>query len=505
MKILCIGNNTEDTDLRTRNLAKKNNMECNGLLSLLDGKMMPIDKDGFYHTSIYDIPESDLIDLSKNFDSILILDQRCEDYSHPNAFFKTIMLAQRLSSKVPVEYIDSVSIKHIDFFQEFIKKNKSFCIFPFIELLTFDKHTTVCCRSTTPIVELKKLDNYQTDVHYQEIRKKMIDGVMIPEHCSYCYDLEEKGISSSRIEETVEWTNRLGITNLSQLQELKTPAYYEIRPSNICNLQCRMCSPASSHLIEAEYKKLKLIDNVKKFHYSGFDIVDFSNLHKLYISGGEPTAMPEFYQFLDRCIDQKKTDFELMINTNATKFSDKFKKQISKFDNFQFTVSIDGYDKLNHYIRWPSDWNSIIENLRYICDHKHKVFINVTISIYNVSKLYELFGFFDKEFPIIEHIHAQLETNGKGKLSPLNFPKPDVVIENIELIKNLKCYRNNVGLSSVLDGIQTHYREKFQFDLKSWKDFFDFNDILDNNRNIFLVDYLPEIEELRYLSESKKT
>ena len=49
-----------------------------------------------------------------------------------------------------------------------------------------------------------------------------------------------------------------------------------------------------------------------------FSFINFTNLKKLYVAGGEPTAMPEFYMFLDKCIGLKQTDFEFVINTNAT-------------------------------------------------------------------------------------------------------------------------------------------------------------------------------------------
>ena len=36
MKILCLGNNTEDTDLQTKDLAKQAQLPCYGLLSEFD-------------------------------------------------------------------------------------------------------------------------------------------------------------------------------------------------------------------------------------------------------------------------------------------------------------------------------------------------------------------------------------------------------------------------------------------------------------------------------------
>ena len=41
MKVLCLGNNTQDTDTITRNLAQIALSECHGLLSELDGPIAP--------------------------------------------------------------------------------------------------------------------------------------------------------------------------------------------------------------------------------------------------------------------------------------------------------------------------------------------------------------------------------------------------------------------------------------------------------------------------------
>ena len=92
MKILCLGNNTEDTDIKTRNLACKDSAECHGLLSDLSGKVTldDISKSGYYHTSVYDMEYGKLFEFAKLFEKIIVLNQPKEQYSHPDAFFNTI-------------------------------------------------------------------------------------------------------------------------------------------------------------------------------------------------------------------------------------------------------------------------------------------------------------------------------------------------------------------------------------------------------------------------------
>ena len=78
-------------------------------------------------------------------------------------------------------------------------------------------------------------------MQYQKIRQSMIRRQTLPNHCNVCYKIEDKGIQSARQEETVEWALKLNLTSTDDLKTITDPVYYEVRPSNICNLMCRMC------------------------------------------------------------------------------------------------------------------------------------------------------------------------------------------------------------------------------------------------------------------------
>ena len=502
MKILCLGNNTEDTDVKTKNLAQQDSVECHGVLSDLDDTVTldSISKPGYYHTSVYDIEYGKLFKFAQQFEKIVILDQPKHQYSHPDAFFKTIQLAKELKKFTTVLMLDPGYESGITFFENLVKTNKSFCIFPFIELLTnqrTDGQTTVCCRSTTPVAKLDEITSFKTDKNYKIIRDKMLNGVLLPDHCSSCYNLESQNILSAREQETVEWANRLNLMSLEDLGLIESPAYYEIRPSNICNLQCRMCGPESSQLIGKEYKKLNLVAELPPDERSNFDIVNFTNLKKLYVAGGEPTAMPKFYDFVDRCINENKT-FEFLVNTNATKINNRFKKQLKLLPHMQFIVSLEGLGDINHYVRWPSNWDTIVKNMKYLVDNNHKITINTTVSIYNITRLYELFKWLDDEF-LGMLVHALPVSSKDDMLSAFIFPNAKLALSRLLPIQQLKCYNNDKLLKSFIDELITHYRSNPSADLEKLKLFFEFNDKLDLSRNVKLVDYIPELEQVRKL------
>ncbi len=145
----------------------------------------------------------------------------------------------------------------------------------------------LCCKSTEPIAEvnnLEELPNFQSSEIYASIRSKMINGELLADHCNGCYKLEKQGITSGRQIETIEWANRLGINNLNDLDKIDSPVYYEIFPNNKCNLQCRMCGPQDSHLIEKEYRTIGLLDQTKVGKKNQWDLkllilIQLKNIH----------------------------------------------------------------------------------------------------------------------------------------------------------------------------------------------------------------------------------
>ena len=495
-RVLCLGNNTEDTDVKTRALAAEDRSDCHGLLSDLDGTVTvdSIRDVGYYHTSIYDIEYGKLLELSNHFDTVIVLDQPRDRYSHPNAFYKTIRLAREIRSRTQVKLLNPEYENNIDFFENLVQTNTSFCIFPFIEhqqTQRDDGQTTLCGHSTTPVTHVDRIKDFATDENYKIIRDKMLQGVPIPEHCSTCYALEDKNIRSARQHGTVEWANRLGLSSLEDLADVKNPAYYGIWSGNRCNSQCRFCGPGASQLIGKEYRRLNLISQLPPPQLSNFDIVNFTNLKKLYVSGGEPTVMPEFYDFLDKCIAEDRV-FEFLVNTNGTKLNNRFKKQLKRLPYMQFAVSIDGFDQLNHYIRWPSEWSRIVDNVQYLVDNGHAVTFNATVSIYNVIGLYELFAWFDQSFPGLL-VNASLVNSQNDMLSALIFPDSGLARDRLLPIKQLNCYKNNELLKSTIDGLISYHDASPMIDHEKLKQFFEFNDKLDQSRNIQLVDHVPEL------------
>ena len=504
MRILCLGNNTENTDHLTRALAKANQMQCHGLLSELDQPFDTLDysQEGYYHTTVVDIQTGNLKQLMARFDKVIMLDQPLSQWNHPHEFHNTIKIMK--STTTAVEFLNADATKPAELFEDLLKTNKSFCIFPFIQLHTTYDHAQLCCRSAKPVTKLKDLKDFSTDPSYQRIRESMLNGELLSDYCWDCYGRESQGIVSARLSETTEWAYRLGVKTLGDLTSITKPAFYDIRPSNKCNLTCRMCNPNDSHLIEKEYKKLKLVVPIKattattavdKHQRDSFDLVEFDNIKKLLVAGGEPTIMPEFFEFLEKCIDTGNTDFEVNVTTNGTNLSQRLKKLVKQFSDFSWVFSIDGYDQLNYYSRYPSDWNKIVENWHYHRSQKNPVTVNTTINIYNIDTLDVLFRWIDQEFP--NTLISCTSLFSPPSLDPLLFPDRNAVLQSLERVTHTNCYKNNEMLATTIDSLYQKFEDRTEVDSVLLKEFFEFNDLLDQNRKVYLKDYVPNLDRHR--------
>jgi glutamate-1-semialdehyde 2,1-aminomutase len=86
-------------------------------------------------------------------------------------------------------------------------------------------------------------------------------------------------------------------------------------------------------------------------------------LKKVYMTGGEPTLIKNNFKFMKKCIDEGRTDIVLFFNTNCTNINKQFLELISQFKQVNINASMDGIGIVNEYIRAPSDWKQISENI----------------------------------------------------------------------------------------------------------------------------------------------
>jgi|694.fasta_scaffold127243_4 hypothetical protein len=497
-KILCLGNETESTNIAVSNLAEKTNNVNHGLIT--SGTFYPKDF-GYYHTSIADIPAGDIVtNLVQHFDLIMMVDQDIDSYPHFKSFVNTFRLMIELEKKgINTDFRNNSGNTTILYWHNLLRTNKSLCIFPFINLINDYGSAVQCQKNANPLTKIESIIDWQTDPTFSPIRNNMLAGVQMPDNCNACYEREESNGESARQFESLEWALSLKLKTEQDLKNIKYPVLYEIRPSNKCNIMCRMCDDKHSHLIEEENKKIGFPIMTDQWRMQDFpyDKIDFNTVERIYWAGGEPTIMPEFYAFLRRCIAQKQTDFDLCIGTNALKISDTLLKLLKEFPRVTFSASFDGYQKVNDYIRWGTKFDVLKDNCFRILEQGHTLAFQTVFSMYNVTRIHEVYEFYDREFPGCNTLvqPAGMTTSPVG---PWDHPLKEQVLESMYRCRETQVYYNNGRNTNNLVNEMISRYENHEFSPDVLKLFFQYNDKLDQARGSRLEDYIPELAEARY-------
>jgi molybdenum cofactor biosynthesis enzyme MoaA len=482
--IICIGNGAESADMLAKDIAVLNTFKHCGFLDN-NTELLP----GCYHTSIYNIKLLELINkVTVVIDrlKIVVLDQDETVYKNTRDYHDTIEMAQSLVSHCKVEFVNPSMSNP---FRQLLEENKSFCILPFIATNNFNRH---CCW----MPNFDQYTDFYTDKNSLKMRQQMLNGEKT-ELCQQCYNIENYGAVSRRQICTRDWTHKLNLKSYSDVEKYTKLIRYEVFLGNYCNLMCRMCRPSESNLIDNEYNNLGLAQHKLGITKNDpFEKINLDSIQQLTVAGGEPSINQDFYNFLKHCIQIDKTDFEIQISTNAVSITKEFILLVKQFSNIKMSISVDGFDQVNQYIRWPSNWEKFKQNTQKLISalQPHNYHFNSVVSIYNIARLYPLFEFLDKTYPTSSISLSLLET--PDHQVAWNFPNKQLAFDNLKKIKTLKKYHTDEVFNRNINGIIQHI-ETCEVDYATLAKFFEFNDLLDQSRGVDLSEYIPELEQCR--------
>ena len=498
-RILVIGNNDQDTDHRTTVLAHEYHTDNHGLITTAQfERSLP----GFYHTTVLDIGSGGIVKISAMFDQVWLLDQPVEAWSNWKVLLSSFKVMLELERRgVTVVFRSNQNVQRLLFWHDIIRDKPGFCVYPWILLTNEHGYTTTCLRSNVRITDVDQIQSWQHDPEYAKVRGQFLSGDRVEyDRCRYCYQLEDAGIESPRMFESMEWAAKLDLdARESALAEIRSPQFYEIRLDNRCNLACRHCHPVFSSLIEDQWKRFE-IQWEGKMTFSSFDLVrveDITPTTRIHLTGGEVTVMPEFQDFLRRCIDLGLTDFDLSVGSNGFKIPQKVWDLCDHFPRMVWSISLDGHGRVNDYIRWPSDFDTVIANCHKLIQRGHTVSINHVPSIFNVTSLHLLFEFLDRELPDC-NVYTQI--NYFSHQSVYNHPNHDMAVASLEKLTRTNAYhKDGRGTKTTFDAVLRHYQNRPQFNREDLRKFFEINDKIDLAQNRRLGDYIPELEACRSL------
>jgi len=204
------------------------------------------------------------------------------------------------------------------------------------------------------------------------------------------------------------------------------------------------------------------------------------NVKHLVVIGGEPTIIREFYELLEYC-DTNNTlqNKSLTITTNMTNTSKNLSSWLGSIRHFTIHASIDGLMERNKYIRYPCDWNSVINSLKFYKDtmkkHNNGNFsFAPAIQLLNIDQLTELSKFFIDNFtnenddiawisqvryPIVCD-YAILPTDYKLKIAD-NIEKEVKTINHKSTVEHLMGHANDLRMESFTEEQKKNYQKMF--------------------------------------------
>ena len=390
----------------------------------------------------------------------------------------------------------------------------SFCVMPFVHAFVTPNAIGPCC-AYTKNPQLNSAKTYWKSEQLKNIQQNMLNNIR-DDGCKICWKKEDRGFSSLRQHSNQIYKEH--INNIKNNIEVKNPFYLDLRLGNLCNLKCRMCLSIWSSQIAEEILSNPNEDwldtptqKIIEINDDTWELLEdwIPDVKRVFMTGGEPTIIKRNLDYINKIIETGYAkNIELIFTTNATNVNRKFLELKNNFKSMHFSVSIDAVNDLAKYIRFPSDWKTIKQNLELIGQNNVGIAINTTIQWLNMTRLNEMFEFIEEYITLkpkqFAGVWFQLVTD-PNYLDPIYAPKfmKEKAIHDIDNFLNKSKLLQDKKYSSILYG-------ELKQSLKSSKDFLKNNmnntkyvdsflknmGILDRIRNQTLFTVLPELKQL---------
>lgn len=375
-------------------------------------------------------------------------------------------------------------------------------------------------------------------IYYQEFRSKLLTEKK-SNICKKCYSVPSLFFSGTKNVEGARtiFDDKLGssFTDYSIFSNLNQVTFIELWFSNKCNLKCRMCSPKHSNQLIKDWNSV--VDSTKDSKYFSYleDILlpekdwtedenSWDNLFNFVkaiqdnnpnqiitfiMSGGEPAICDGMYKFFDLCLEYDiAKNIILSYNTNLTVLPSKMLSHWKNFKQIELTASIDGFNEVNNYIRYPSQWEKIVNNISLLRELQTEINISLqvrpTIQIYNILSITELYNWclvtpFSNSYNHIGFGRLSNPLVGPEILNITALPKPLKDLSAKRLIKFFEDHKDFKYL------INNNFERGVRFILKYmyskdssylFPDFLRFTTHLDKSRNQNILDIMPELRQL---------
>ena len=408
--------------------------------------------------------------------------------------------------------------------------SKTFCVMPFCHVnIKQEGKVSACWRYPDKIGDYtaQTVQEIWNGKEIKELRRQLLNNER-PVGCRSCWDMEDSGVRSTRLQTAVDYQNIMDIEKARQtttddfsmpLTSLKS---IELRFDNICNLMCRHCSPDYSSKWEVTVKKNTRLRN-KMIQFGTFrksdthvnlnqTIIDeighaiSPNLVELMLAGGEPLYHESHYSFIESMLPYANK-IKLSYNSNLTTLDYKGNSILDLWKQFKkvdLRVSIDGDPNCYHYVRAHSGLSTIEENIKLAQREPNiRISATCTTSLLNITRIVSIIEYF---LSLGTYFHASLVQYPRAlnpKLLPFHL-KEKITKEWNHWIADIDInIQRCVKLLPTTD-IESHRRNILKFGKmvidymnsedwhEHWSEFVDYSAVLDEHFDTDLIKVYPE-------------
>jgi radical SAM protein with 4Fe4S-binding SPASM domain len=253
-------------------------------------------------------------------------------------------------------------------------KHNSLCPLPWTGIyVNPDGQIKNCAISNQSLGNINKdtiQDVINNDIN-RNVRNDMLNNVR-HERCNSCYSVEDRAALKHNNESNRSWYKKIAIkhVNMSIFDSAENfnPTILDLRWQNTCNYACVYCGPDLSSTWESLSSSNRSVISENSIIQSKKYIFDrLASVRHVYLAGGEPLLIKDNVELLYE-LHQVNPNVEIRINSNISVVNGPVFKQLAKFKNVKWTISVDSSDTVFEYMRWPGKWNQFVKNALVIRD-----------------------------------------------------------------------------------------------------------------------------------------
>ena len=253
--------------------------------------------------------------------------------------------------------------------------------------------------------------------HMEPIRQQLLAGES-PAGCVECAAMEQHqkisgrqrqllkvGVRVEQFEKTLvssPWFDTFTADTFNQL-----PQDWQIDLGNYCNSACVFCSPSNSSRLAQEWQTIGLIKNLPPKNWTdNQDLIErFVNtlsqsphIRYLHFIGGETVITPAFKTILQALVQAGlNRTATIGFTTNLTVWDSQVIDLLTQFHGVNLGMSVESFDIVNDYVRWPSKLPVVLENLdrwqELAQQHSWLMQLRTTPTLFTVGSLLSVYDY----------------------------------------------------------------------------------------------------------------